>query len=258
MLTLAFYSAVADYRWWRQREGKRDKSKLFGSLSQRSAGPLWGALRQLFAQQSFGKKATFTGALAELFELENAKLLGDFATFVAQAKHDKAQLESMDAQRPLQILGNVCARIFRRAEFGFFEHLAQQKFSKRISGQFRLAHGQPPFIKTHPVELTALVPEVMPYLLLPEANVAVPLSPMVFWWQDPKAQFLDHGCCYLFDGEIKGGGGYSFKTVARPEQLTVAASDEEIGELAAQLTTERSEDGAIEVVELSITTNEND
>ena len=96
----------------------------------------------------------------------------------------------------------------------------------------------------------------MPYLLLSEAKVAIPLSPMVFWWQDPKAQFLDHGCCYLFDSEIKAGCGFSFKTVARPEQLTVTEGDEEIGELAVQLAAERAEDGAIEVVQLTHTADE--
>ena len=252
MLTMCFYAALADFRLWRKKEGKRDKSRVFGSLTQRSAGPLWAALRQLFTQQGFGKKAAFTGALVELFEEENSKLLGEFATFIAQAKHDKVELESVDAQRPLQVLGNICARIFRRASFGFFEHLAQKKFSKQITGQFRIAHGQPPFINTHPIELTALAPEIMPYLMIPEANIAVPLSPMIFWWQDPRAQYLDHGCCYLFDGERKSNLGFSFKTVGRPEQLTVTSDHNDLSDLFQQLSSERLQDGDIEAIEIKV------
>ena len=80
-------------------------------------------------------------SVASQFEPENAKLLGDFATFVAQVKHDKAQLESMDAQRPLQILGNICARVFRHAGFGFFEHLRSRNFPNASLGNIVFPKG---------------------------------------------------------------------------------------------------------------------
>ena len=237
------------YRLHRQVDGRRDKSKVFGQLSQRSAGPLWGGLRQLFMEQGFKKKATFTAPVADMFEGDTYTLLNDFVTFIADEKHEKAG--AFDLHRPLHVLMNICNRIFRKAAFGFFENLAQQRFSKEITGQFRVAHGQPPFINHRDVKLKALAPELMPYLLLPEQKLALPLSPMVLWWQDPRLQMY-HGCCYLFDFAAKDGSKFSFKTIGRADHLSVTKDHKQLGELAQRLVAERAEDGPIEAVEVMI------
>ncbi len=56
MLALTFYSAMVDYRWYRQQVSVRDKSKVFAQLSQRSVGPLWGLLRAAFRSTGLWKK----------------------------------------------------------------------------------------------------------------------------------------------------------------------------------------------------------
>jgi hypothetical protein len=246
MLALTFYSVMADYRWHRQQTGARDKSKVFGQLSKRSAGPLWGLLRQLFVQQDFGKKAKFTAPVAELFRGDLYKLLDDFVNCVAQTKHDKIEIGSIDFQRPLYALANVCNQIFKKALFGFFVRLQRERFSGTIGGYFKVAHGEPPFIQSCDIKIETLAPEVMPYLLVANAKVALPLCPMVFWLQDSKSQFYEHGYCHLFDSITRDGSGFSFKTVGRPDELVVSQNDSALGELARQLVAQRNEDSPLE------------
>lgn len=250
MLTLCLYAVLADYRWYRQKEQRRDKSKVFGSLSQRSAGPLWGKLRQLLVEQDFRKKASFTVPLAELFEGDVYRQIDAFVTYVAEEKHDKS--EAADLQRPLRAMANFCNRVFSKAMFGFFESLHTGKFSRQITGHFRVAHGQPPFIKDYEVQMKMPPAEIMPYLLIPSGSIALPLSPMIFWWQDAKAPMYDHGCCYIFDFAAKDGKDFSFKTIGRATQLKISEDHEELGILANQLKGERTEDGPIDVVESTI------
>ncbi len=252
MLAMLFYAAIVDYRWWRQRENYRDRSKVFGQLTQRSAGPLWGMLRQLFVEQNFRKKASFTAPIGELFQGNTYHLLDAFVTVLAQQKHEKS--EATDQHRPIHTLANFCNRVFGQAKFGYFENLRAEKFTKQVTGHYRIATGQPPFIKAYEVKLASLVPEVMPYLLLRDSNVALPLSPMVLWWQDPKMQMYDHGFCYVFDYAAKDGQSFSFKTVGRSDHLMVSSGDCELGVLAQQLQTERAQDGPIETVQLTVVT----
>lgn len=256
MLTLIFYAAIADYRWHRQQEGNIGKSRLFGQLSQRSAGPLWGSLRQLFTQQGFGKRATFTSPAIDMFEGDTSTILNSFVDFVAQTKHDKSAIGSTDLHRPLHTLANICNRIFRKAQFGFFENLRAPMFSKTVAGQFRVAHGQTPFIKTCEVRIQKHVPQEIAYLFSAELKIALPLSPLVFWWQDPKAQMLDHGCCYVFDFAAKDNQSFSFKTVGRADQLTVSQGRGQMAMLAQELAAERIMDGPIEALEVSLFTCE--
>ena len=244
MLAMLFYAALVDYRWHRQKEKRRDKSKVFGALSQRSAGPLWGMLRQLFVEQGFRKQATFTAPVAEIFQGETCLLINAFVTEIAQQKHEKA--EPPDHHQPLLTLANVCNRVFAQADFGYFENLRTEKFSKRVSGYYRIAVGQPPFIKSREVQLESLVPTVMPYLLLKDPAIALPLSPMLIWWQDPKIHMFDHGFCYIFDFAAKDGNNFSYKTVGRPDQLAVTTNHAELGELAQQLKAEREQDGPLQ------------
>ena len=222
MLALTFYSAMVDYRWYRQQVSVRDKSKVFAQLSQRSVGPLWGLLRQLFVQQGFGKKAKFSAPVAGLFQGDLYQLLDGFVNFVAQSKHDKMEMGSVDLQRPLYALANVCNQIFKKARFGFFEHLQRERFSGKIAGYFRIADGQPPFIQSCAVKVETLPPELMPYLLIASDKVALPLCPMIFWWQDAKGQLYEHGRCHLFDFAAKDGSSFSFKTVGQANELIVS------------------------------------
>lgn len=115
-----------------------------------------------------------------------------------------------------------------------------------------MAKGQPPFINFKDIRMDGLVPEIMPYLLLQDSNTAVPLSPMIFWWQDPKAPIFDHGCCYMFDSPTKDGSGFSFKTVGRNDQLTVLPDHDELGSLVKLVKAEREQDGPIETVPVTI------
>jgi len=250
MLTLNYFAALADYRWHRLKDHRRDKSKVFGSLSQRSAGPLWGMLRQLYVEQNFRNKATFTAALADCFEGEVYNSLDAFVNFVVNEKHDKS--DSVDLHRPLRIAANLCNRLFSKVCFGFFENLRTDKFGKGVTGHFRVAHGQPPFIRDYHVKLTTLPPEIMPYLFYPEAGIALPLSPMVLWWQDAKAHMYNHGRCYLFDFAAKDGKSFSFKTVGVADQLTVTENHAELGALAKQLKDERTEDSEIEIIQVNL------
>jgi hypothetical protein len=136
--------------------------------------------------------------------------------------------------------------------FGFFENVRAERFSKDITGHFRVAHGPAPFIKGCDVRLTGLVAEMMPYLLVSESNVALPLSPMIFWWQDPRLQLFDHGFCYLFDYASKDALTFSFKIVGRADHLTVSKDSGETSALVPDLIAARTSDGAIETIDVNI------
>jgi hypothetical protein len=263
MLATLCYSAIADYRWQRQTLAARDKSKVFGQITQRSAGPLWGTLRQLFVSQEFGKKAVFTFPIIELFVGEIFASVEEFVTFIAQAKHDKTGVGSMDLQTPLHALANICHKVFKRTQFGFFEAVQRARFSlsPTYRGQFRVAHGQPPFIRSCEVEFgkgTQAPPELMPYLLVLDAKVALPLSPMVVWWQNTKRPLFEHGDCHLFDTISRDATECSFKTVGRTDQLIIKSTDAELSTLLSQIAAERISDSEIEVISVDILGCEDD
>ena len=95
-----------------------------------------------------------------------------------------------------------------------------------------------------------LVPELTPYLLITSDKVALPLCPMIFWWQDVKGQLYEHGRCHLFDFAAKDGSSFSFKTVGQANELIVSRNDPHLGELASELAAQRSEDGPVEAVRI--------
>jgi hypothetical protein len=250
MLATTFYAVLTDYRLYRQEKNVRKHSKLFGQLSQRSAGPLWASLRQLFVEQGFAKHATFTSVIGDLFSGDIYRVVDEFVSFIGDAKHEKVEIGTIDLHRPLYALANVCHSLFSTARFGFFEDLRRSAFKENIQGWFRVAHGQPPFITTFEVSLDILVPEIMPYLLLLESNIALPMSPMVFWWQDPKAHLFEHGCCYIFDIADRANTSFSFKAIGSRDHRKVTLEDHELGEFAKQIAAERESDGPIEVAKV--------
>ena len=82
--------------------------------------------------------------------------------------------------------------------------------------------------------------------------VALPLSPMVLWWQDGKSPLCDHGDCHLFDRREPDASRCSYRTVGRSVQLEGTSAHRELADLLPLLGAERTNDGLIEVINAQV------
>jgi hypothetical protein len=218
-LAMAAYVAYFDYCVHKGRA----ETHIFKGFTQRSAGPLWGLLKECLAQSR--KRATISAPYAELLGPELHKPIDDVVTFFAQWKHGKSSDASIDTLRPVQILANISQKVFAENTFGFFEHVRKQRFATEYTGLFRYASGSPPFIRVLEYHGTQAFSEDEPFLFNEETGKALSLQPLLFWEKCPNHP--DTGThCFLFDKSAKESGVFSFKAATFPCVLEVTKTNE--------------------------------
>lgn len=246
----AAYCAYADYRQWRAAALCRDKTFLLKSLPQRSLGPLWNMLRTMFGSKgiSFTGNATFSAPLAELFSDELVGGLNDAVNMMGEQKHEKRG--DFDCHRPLYVAANILRKTFKNNYFGFFEQMEQDPFSDEYKGFFRVAHGNPPFIRALPVKLARPVPNRMPYLLDAKFCRAIPLKPLFLWMQIPGQHSLAHGYCFLYDLPSRDDSTVTYKAVGQPYAHNLKPTDP-LGPMVGEIKSLRQEDGPMDSIQLT-------
>lgn len=123
-LAMAAYTAYFDYCIHKGH----GETKLFKSLTQRSASPLWALLKDCL--QQLGNKATISSPYKELLSQELNEDVDNVVRFLAQRKHGKASDTSVDVLRPVRVLANISQKVFANNSFGFFENVRKQKFAR--------------------------------------------------------------------------------------------------------------------------------
>ncbi len=239
-LALAAYVAYIDYTANRLRAS----SRLFGGLTQRSAGPLWAYLRDCL--NKLGTNATVASAYRDLLSDEMYRCIDTAVTNWSKYKHGKEMIRSAEVLRPVEVLANISHKVFSDWKFGFFEHVQLQRFGKLYKGRFRVAHGRPPFSRHLQYEGTEPFYESESALVDPENGMVIPLRPFIIWYPCERHPEDDTGHCFFFDkGESVRGSDetvFSFKAAGNACTLSVSPEHPELVELASEIATIRKSD----------------
>lgn len=126
----------------------------------------------------------------------------------------------------IQIIGNICSRVFDNNVFGFFEQVRKQRFSKNYIGRFRKAHGRAPFIETLGYQGEEVYSEEQPLLLNKKSGNILFLQPLLFWDICVKHSNVHEGHCYYYDRFDSKRGTYTFKAAEFNCACNVSSSNE--------------------------------
>ena len=187
----------------------RKESRKFKGFTQRSIGPLLGFFRECIAD--IPESSIFSNGFKEILNNENINLISDCASKLTKHKHGKTDSSKINHVLPIQIICNICSRVFEKNIFGFFEQVKKQKFTKEYSGRFRKAHGRLPFIETFEYIGQDSYSEDQPLLLNIETGKILFLQPLIFWDECDMHSNIAEGHCYFFDKFDHKRNLFSFK-----------------------------------------------
>lgn len=201
----------------------RGKSAQFSGFRQRSAGPLWGLIKNLAPHLKTRAKISVPFLDILRHELE---VMEGAIRFISDYKHHKADGE-FNLHRVVVLLANTGARAFSKWRFGRFEHVEKKPFSKVNQGLFRHAQGCPPFAgmqayrgKENFSPEQAFVQEVATGNLLS-------LEPLIFV-DRCSTHTLTEGAephWYIFDKYDEKNNAFSFKAVGYACSIEIGESD---------------------------------
>src|SRR5262249_216793 len=132
--------------------GRRDQSSYLKQLSKRSAGPIWGMLKQMLSSPNH--QTSVSMPYQKFKDPVFFNEIEEVVHRISQQKHDKINDEAMHALRPVQILANISQELFSSHIFGMFDHVRKQRFGATYEGSFRHAQGKPPFFASSKYEGT--------------------------------------------------------------------------------------------------------
>jgi molecular chaperone DnaK (HSP70) len=246
-LTLAAYISYIDLC---SLERRSDSYYFKGfSSKKRSAGPLWGFLRDVSLK--LGKRATFSKGFQGLVSSPFYDEINSAVDRIAQQKHGKADDSASHALRAVQILANNGRSVFSRSYFGVFQQVHKQRFGRNYEGMFRHAHGRPPFIQVSNYNGTIPFSNQETCLVDRETGQGVSLEPLILWHPCSKHQDLEDGHCFLFDCR-ESDGSFSYKAVGYTCTLTVSRTSTEMVGLFDQIQAMISKDPVISVFEIPL------
>ncbi|WP_236547826.1 Hsp70 family protein [Sphingomonas sp. AX6] len=243
LLTLAAFLAYTDLC------ATKVGGNVFKGFAQRSAGPLWGLLKNVVGGNH--AKLDFATPLAALVKPENMEQIDGWISGLNAEKHGRRQ--AVDWIGFLSLLGNHVARAFETNRLGIFEGVVPKRFHPGCYvGVFRVLHGSSQtFVDVLDYEGTEPFSDELVYLVDPVRGRALPLSPLYLWGLEREA--LDPGAVDMYEYDTERRGDFSFKTTQPSAGLQVGSGGEWAG-LHAQLTAMRANDQRCAVVEgLSLT-----
>lgn len=239
MLALAAYTAYAEHR---SVSGAR--SAYFKGLRQCSAGPLWGALKDMAAAS--GRRWTLCKGLLPLLSGPALKEMDHAVAQVAPGKHGKKAGE-VDWPRILEQLGNALAKVFDGRVFGYFEEAQRKPFSTdRYTGIFRCARGHSSaFNDIYTFEGPESFAREFVFVFDLASGTGFPLSPLFVRGLDGAAAVHLEPDFFLFD--IARDGCYGFKAVQEREAVNLRPGGE-FGEVYAAVRALAEADPCLEPV----------
>ncbi|WP_287161488.1 molecular chaperone [Mesorhizobium sp.] len=212
LMTLAAYGAYLDLC------ARKPGGGLFKGFSQRSAGPLWGLIRNCVAGNE--TKLEFAAPLSPLVRPDNAAQIDLWIEGLNSDKHDRRQ--AVDWMGFLGMLANHVARMFEGKRLGVFEGVVAKRFhAGSYSGIFRVLHGSSQtFVDVLEYSGPHPFSDELVYIVDPMIGRALPLSPLYFWGleRDPTDPFAID--MHEFDSDRRGRFG--FKATQPSEGLDVS------------------------------------
>jgi hypothetical protein len=207
--------------------GRKNKAAQFSGFRQRSAGPLWGLIKNLAAQLKGRTQITtpYQDLLRHEFDLVEAAI-----KFVSDYKHHKTD-ESFNLHRVVIVLANTAVRAFSGWHLGRFEHVYKKQFSKVNEGLFRHASGCPPFMWLQMYHGKENYSPEQTFLQDHDTGRLLALEPLLFVDRCPK-HTLTEGAephWYLFDKYDEKKDIFSFKAVGYSCSIDIGKSDSRVG-----------------------------
>ena len=243
-LTFAAYITYLDVC----SSGRRDKTSFFKSLSKRSAGPIWGMLKQMLDGPAHQTEMSLP--YQKLRDPVFFKEIEDLVRRISDQKHDTIEDEAVHALRPVQILANISQELFARHTFAMFHQVRKKRFGAAYEGTFRHAHGRPPFVQTSVYEGTIPLSNEETCLINKQNARSIPLEPLILWHHCSKHPELEDGHCFVFD-TCERDGTFTFVAVGYKCTFVVSAQDNETSSLHEMLTSWKLIDPRISVFEVS-------
>lgn len=234
VLALAAYLAYCEYCVSRGRA----ETRLLKNLSHRSAGPLWGLLRECLGRS---RESRLAGAFSVLLEDQFQRRLEAAIEALNQEKHHKAMPGGGSSLEIVQLLGNLAQKTFSHARFGFFEDVQKRGFARNFEGRFRDAAGASQFFRSLPYSGSEAFSSAQAVVVVREKRQCLPLTPLVFWSSCDRHPDLDIGHCYFLDKADDRAHEYSFKAAGFACTLLVALNGE-LGSLAEEVRAFRDAD----------------
>jgi hypothetical protein len=202
---------------------KHGKSSQFSGFRQRSAGPLWGLIKNLHSHLK--GRARISAPFQDLV-LHEFDILERGVRFISDYKHQKTDA-SFNLHPIVVLLANTAGRAFSERRFGRFEHVQKKPFSKVNEGLFRHAHGCPPFTKLQLYRGQENYSEEQAFVQELATGHLLPLEPLVFVDRCPK-HTLAEGAephWYIFDKYDEKSRTFSFKAIGYACSLEIAEGD---------------------------------
>ena len=201
----------------------RGKSAQFSGFRQRSAGPLWGLIKNLAPHLKTRAKISVPFQDLLRYELE---VMEGAVKFISDYKHHKAD-EGFNLHRAVVLLANTVARAFSKWRFGRFEHVEKKPFSKVNQGLFRHAHGCPPFMGMQRYRGTQNFSPEQTFAQEIDTGNLLSLEPLIFVDRCSKHTFTEGSepHWYIFDKYDEKNGVFSFKAVGYACNIEIGESD---------------------------------
>ena len=200
MLTLAAYVALAEL-------SAQDKpsTALFKGMAHRSAGPLWGLLKQ--SVQLARSDQSLLGILTPLIK-DHATQIDNWVNEIASSKHGRST--AVDYVTLLAHLGNYLAKMMDGWTFGVFENVTAKRF---IAGQFQgilrdLRGPSQTFINVLEYEGPVSFGSGDVYIAHVANGVALDLSPLYLWGLNTIGGQNVEADLFEFDTVRKGEFGF--------------------------------------------------
>ena len=181
----------------------------------RSAGPLWGLLKDCL--RHLKAEGFVSTAYQELLYPNFFDTIDMTVKQLANQKHDKLDTSNFDLRKPIEILANISQKVFSQNIFGFFENVQKEKFGTQYTGLFRHAHGNSlPFITRSKYQGEHSFSTDEPILYNMKTGTGLSLEPLLFWESCEKHKELGCGHCYIFDKQEKVETKFTFKAASYP------------------------------------------
>ena len=219
-------------------------TKLFKNFPQRSAGPLWGFLKQCL--NHLPKAAVWSRPYLQF--LEQQYEFDKFIEDLGKVKHEKLPLEEIAHLARVRLLANVSHQVFGdRLLFGFFEGVRQSRFGRKYEGDFRVAHGTGLFLQALRYEGSLSFAESEAFVAA-RSGKALALGPLMFW-DECRSHTTDSPHCFMFDLVDRKNLRFEFKAAGFPCTCEVLA-DNQFAELASELQRMKEQDSPVQFLEL--------
>lgn len=228
---------------------RRATTRFFANFPHRSASYLWMMLQSV--QMQLGKYSKITAPYKNLCIGDNATVFERITKAWSQVRHELLPSEQAELLTAVRLLANISYDVFSRTPLGLFQYVQKEAFSQRYSGRFRVAHGKPPHANYLSYSGPHSFSDLEAFVVSPEASIALPLAPLIFWYPCPHHRELENGHCFLFD-KLRGEGNTAeatFKAANYNCQLAVNQGHPELSELLSQLLIFRAEDPKLRVYE---------